>query len=91
MKKEKFEIQGMTCSSCQAHVEKAVNKLEGVKLVQVNLLSNTMVVEFDENKISNEIIIKAVVAAGYGACKFSQNKNLDAQKTSNNTYRKEIS
>lgn len=65
--KSKFDISGMTCSSCQAHVEKAVNKLEGIQNVNVNLLSNNMIVEFDENKINNENIIEAVVDAGYGA------------------------
>ena len=47
MKKEKFDIQGMTCSSCSSHVEKAVNKLDGIKCVNVNLLSNNMRVEYD--------------------------------------------
>lgn len=90
MKKEKFEIQGMTCSSCSAHVEKAVRKLEGVNSVEVNLISNNMVVEFDENKLSNGLIIKAVIGAGYGACEFTPNKNLGEKKTSDNTYKKEI-
>jgi len=67
MKKVKFNIQGMTCSSCQAHVNKAVEKLDGVKSVNVNLLSNNMVVEYEENKLDNEKIISAVVDAGYGA------------------------
>lgn len=67
MKKSKFAIQGMTCSSCQAHVGKAVSKLEGVKNANVNLLSNYMVVEYDESMLDNEKIIKAVVDAGYGA------------------------
>ena len=67
MKKSEFDIQGMTCSSCQAHVEKAVNKLNGVQNVNVNLLSNNMIVEYDENKLNNEDIIKAVIEAGYGA------------------------
>ena len=42
MKKEKFDIQGMTCSSCQSHVEKAVSNLDGIIKVNVNLLSNNM-------------------------------------------------
>lgn len=65
--KVKFAIQGMTCSSCQAHVEKAVSKLEGMRNVNVNLLSNQMVVEYDETILDNDQIIKAVVDAGYGA------------------------
>lgn len=67
MKKDKFDIQGMTCSSCSSHVEKAVSKLDGVKKVSVNLLSNSMVVEYDENLLNNEKIKKAVIDAGYGA------------------------
>lgn len=65
--KVKFTIQGMTCSSCQAHVEKAVSKLEGMRNANVNLLSNQMVVEYDETILDNDKIIKAVVDAGYGA------------------------
>ena len=67
MQKVKFAIQGMTCSSCQAHVEKAVQKLAGVQKVNVNLLSNDMTVEYDENILNNDKIIKAVTDAGYGA------------------------
>lgn len=75
MKKEKFDIQGMTCSSCSAHVEKAVNKLDGIKCVNVNLLSNNMIVEYDENTLNNEKIEKAVIDAGYGASVISDKKN----------------
>jgi P-type Cu+ transporter len=51
MKTEKFEVMGMTCASCVAHVEKSVWKLDGVKSVQVNLLTNSMTVDFDEGKL----------------------------------------
>lgn len=74
MKKEKFNVQGMTCSACQSHVNKAVEKLDGVKSVNVNLLSNNMVVEYDENKVDNEKIINAVVDAGYGATTIFENE-----------------
>ena len=67
MKKVKFDIQGMTCSSCSSHVEKAVGKLEGIQNVNVNLLSNNMIVNYDETILDNEKIIQAVVNAGYGA------------------------
>ena len=67
MKKVKFDVFGMTCSSCQSHVEKAVNKIDEVKKVNVNLLSNEMLVEFDETKIDEKRIIKAVIDAGYNA------------------------
>ena len=65
--KQKFNITGMTCSACSAHVEKAVNKLEGVEKAEVNLLANSMVVQYDESVLSPQDIIKAVVDAGYGA------------------------
>ncbi len=67
MKKTKFDVTGMTCSACQAHVEKAVKAVEGVSAVNVNLLRNYMQAEFDENITSPEKIIAAVVSAGYGA------------------------
>lgn len=67
MQKTKFDIQGMTCSSCSSHVERAVKKLEGIKNVTVNLLSNNMVVEYNEYIVDNNKIIDAVIDAGYGA------------------------
>lgn len=67
MKKVKFDIQGMTCSACSSHVEKAVRKLDGIKIANVNLLSNSMIAEYDEKVLNNEKIIEAVVDAGYGA------------------------
>ncbi len=67
MVKQKFEVKGMTCSACSAHVEKAANQIEGVKNATVNLLSNSMVVEYDEGALSPQDIIKAVVDSGYGA------------------------
>lgn len=65
--KQKFDVTGMTCSSCSAHVEKGVRKLSGVNQVAVNLLSNNMTVEYDEGKLNETQIIEAVEQAGYGA------------------------
>lgn len=65
--KERFDVTGMTCSACSSHVEKSVSKLTGVENVSVNLLINSMQVEFDENKLDTAGIIKAVEDAGYGA------------------------
>ena len=64
---EKFNVTGMTCSACSAHVEKSVKKLDGVKSVNVNLLQNNMHVDFDETAVSVDDIINAVVSGGYGA------------------------
>lgn len=67
MKKMHFDIQGMSCASCQAHVTKAVERLEGTKNVNVNLLTNDMTVDIDENKVDSKKIIQAIENAGYGA------------------------
>lgn len=81
MKKSKFDIQGMTCSSCSSHVEKAVNRLQGIKNVNVNLLSNNMQVEYDENILNQNDIIKSVVDAGYGATlKEDENKKINKKE-----------
>ena len=65
--KETFDITGMSCAACQVRVEKSVEKLEGVENVSVNLLKNSMEVEYDEKKLSEDGIVEAVVKAGYGA------------------------
>lgn len=57
----------MTCSACSASVEKAVQKIDGVQSVNVNLLANSMVVEYDETALKRENIISAVSAVGYEA------------------------
>lgn len=63
----KFDVTGMTCSACSAHVEKSVSKLVGEGNVTVSLLTNSMQVECDDKKVSDDEIIKAVEDAGYGA------------------------
>ena len=65
--KQKFNIEGMTCSACSSHVDKAVRKLNGVTYCNVNLLSNTMEVEFDEKVLQISDIMDAVNKAGYKA------------------------
>lgn len=74
--KEKFKVTGMTCSACSANVEKAINKLDGVKSTNVNLLSNSMIVEYDENVINASLIIDTVIKTGYGASLFNDNKTV---------------
>lgn len=58
--KKKYDVIGMTCSACSAHVDKAVRGLDGVDDVNVNLLQNSMTVEFNENKINENQIFEAV-------------------------------
>ena len=61
---EQYQVTGMSCAACSAHVEKAVKKVEGVTSCTVSLLTNSMSVE---GTASPEQIISAVKAAGYGA------------------------
>lgn len=56
----------MTCSACSSHVEKAVCALDGAENVSVNLLTNTLKLEYDENKLDDEKIKEAVIRSGYG-------------------------
>lgn len=70
----KFSVTGMTCSACSSHVEKSVKELNGVDSVNVNLLTNSMVVNYDENITNTDIIIEAVKTSGYGASIFTKNK-----------------
>ena len=65
--KQKFNVSGMTCSACSAHVEKSVAKTEGVQSVEVSLLTNSMQVVYDESRIDPAKIIRAVEQSGYGA------------------------
>lgn len=65
--KERYHITGMTCSACSSHVEKAANKLEGVRRASVNLLTETMEIEYDESRLNAQQIVAAVEKAGYGA------------------------
>lgn len=63
----KFDIKGMSCSACAANIEKAVRKRQGVQKADVNLVMNSMNVDFDESLISAKEIISAVEGAGYSA------------------------
>ena len=64
--RKRFDITGMSCAACSARVEKAVRQLEGIKKADVNLLTNSMEVEFDA-PLTVERIIAEVEKAGYGA------------------------
>ena len=78
MKKLKFNVTGMSCAACQAHVEKAVSKVEGVTDVNVNLLANKMTVNLDEGVTNAQEVINAVESAGYGASEIGDKENKTA-------------
>ncbi|MCI8596311.1 MAG: heavy metal translocating P-type ATPase [Clostridia bacterium] len=79
VKKYEFNVSGMTCAACSAHVEKSVGKVAGVKSVAVNLLRSYMVVQCDESVTPDGVIV-AVKHAGYGAT-LKNGKGASATKT----------
>lgn len=72
---EKYLIGGMSCATCSARIDKSVRSLKGIKEVNVNLLTNTMVVSYDETILSSEEIINSVIKAGYDASLMVNNDN----------------
>lgn len=80
--KSVFNITGMSCAACAARVDKAVSAVRGVQSVAVNLLKNTMRVEYDEKTVSPAVIVSAVERAGYGARVFGE-KQLAEQRSEN--------
>ena len=67
MAQDKFDVGGMTCAACQAHVNRAVSKLDGVQSVAVNLLAGSMLVDYDPAQVTPDDICTAVDRAGYSA------------------------
>lgn len=67
MAQDKFDVGGMTCAACQAHVDRAVSKLDGVQSVAVNLLAGSMLVDYDPEQVTPDDICTAVDRAGYSA------------------------
>lgn len=80
-----YVVTGMTCAACQAHVEKAVLKLEGVQTVSVSLLTNSMLVE---GSASKDEVIQAVKAAGYEA--FLREQDLKKNNFRENDFRENL-
>ena len=75
---KQYEVTGMSCAACSARVEKAVSKVPGVTSCSVSLLTNSMGVE---GTATDQEIVNAVVAAGYGAApKGAKKKNRPQQK-----------
>lgn len=84
---ERYTVTGMTCSACSAHVEKAAGKLPGVQKVSVNLLTETMDIEYDETILHAEDIEKAVEAGGYGAIPLADRNKKTASKATGDIQR----
>ena len=71
--KEKFLVTGMTCSACSAGIERALLRLDGIKRVEVSLMGESMLVDYDENVLPRERITQTVVELGYGILEYPEN------------------
>lgn len=91
MIKKTFNVTGMTCSACSSRVEKAVCSLDGAEKVSVNLLTNTLKLEYDEAKLDDEKIISAVIDAGYGILNANIKNNSSEKNTLSDTRKEEYS
>lgn len=80
MQSQKFSVAGMTCAACQAAVEKAVSRVEGVESVSVSLMTNSAVVEYDENTVNEDILAKAVAEAGYTLSEMKTRSKLEEEE-----------
>lgn len=80
MRRQKFNIGGMSCAACAARVEKAAGELNGVSSCEVNLLQNTMQICYDEAQISPALIAAAVKSAGYSAQPADREQSADAHE-----------
>lgn len=80
MSTKTYEITGMTCSSCQLHVEKAISKVAGVEAVDVNLVTNKASVTMSDD-VLEAAIIKAVEDSGYGVAEEVLTKSVDLKIT----------
>ena len=80
---QKFNVTGMTCSACSASVERNVKKLDGIQSVNVNLLTNSMIVEYDDAITDNHTIVEIVADAGYGASVFVRGADKNAKTEKN--------
>ena len=76
--KSSFDITGMSCSACSARVEKAVSGMDGVVEASVNLLTNSMSVEYDSKTIDVAQIVSKVEDTGYGAIPKTAEKRKEA-------------
>ena len=90
MVRKKFTVRGMTCSSCSAHVEHSVSKLDGVASVQVNLMGATMHVEYDDAILSENDIINTVNSGGFVASIYEKNRafNVENEKQEKKKFKK---
>jgi Cu+-exporting ATPase len=73
MNNKVYKVDGMTCSACSAAVERVTSRLDGVEKSVVNLTTGVLAIEFDEEKVTQEMIFQKVEKAGY---QISENEDI---------------
>ncbi|EHL13219.1 hypothetical protein HMPREF9629_00519 [Peptoanaerobacter stomatis] len=86
--KQKYDVKGMTCSACQSAVYRAVSKIDSVSDVNVNLMTNTMSVVYDETKLNDNDIIQVVKNAGYDAS--LQNTKAETKNSTSDVWEEQL-
>lgn len=76
----RFNVDKMACAACSAAVEKAVSSLDGVKKAEVFLMTKSMIVDYDETKVSASEIEDAVNKIGYSASVISNDAEIQKKK-----------
>ena len=74
--RETFDITGMTCAACASHVQKAASDVAGVTSANVNLLKNSMELDYDGTQATAAAVIDAIDKAGVWRITPQQNKGL---------------
>ena len=87
---QKFTVTGMTCSACSAAVEKSVKNVQGVSSVVVNLLGNSMLVDYDKEVTNENTIIQSVENAGYHASLFVKGQEAAGTEKTENRVQSEL-
>ncbi len=87
---QKFTVTGMTCSACSAAVEKSVKNVQGVSSVVVNLLGNSMLVDYDKEVTNENTIIQSVENAGYHASLFIKGQEAAGTEKTENSVQSEL-
>lgn len=80
MKKETYDITGMSCAACSARIEKGISGMEGMQQCSVNLLKNSMTVSYDEAELDSGKIIHQVEDIGYGQLRFTRHRAAKRQE-----------
>ncbi len=89
--KQKFDILGMSCSACAANIERVLGRLGGINSVSVNLLSNNMSVDYDENLLSESDIVTAVDNAGFEAFPINEAEKKAVKEDKKDLAKEELS